>query len=105
MKKSFVSLMSIAFLGLTLGVVNGGKAITTYAASKEVLMSNIPVSTFASGNNTTVSYSNDGVRMLIQGADTSGSADAWRNYALIPNTSSSTTFSLANNDKDFVPTP
>lgn len=99
MKKSFVSLMSIAFLGLTLGVVNGGKAITTYAASKEVLMSNIPVSTFASGNNTTVSYSNDGVRMLIQGADTSGSADAWRNYALIPNTSSSTTFSLANNDK------
>ena len=57
--------MSIPFLGLTLGVVNGGKAITTYAASKEVLMSNIPVSTFASGNNTTVSYSNDGVRMLI----------------------------------------
>ena len=99
MKKLFISLLAILFVGCIGTIHNYSTAVISHAANNEVALSEIPVSTFAGGSGTNVSYSNDGVKMLISGADTSGTSDAWRNYAVIPSVNSSKTFSLANNDK------
>jgi len=99
MKKLFISLLAILFVGCIGTIDNYSTTVISHAANNEVALSEIPVSTFAGGSGTNVSYSNDGVKMLISGADTSGTADAWRNYAVIPSVNSSKTFSLANNDK------
>lgn len=99
MKKLFISLLAILFVGCIGTIHNYSTTVISHAANNEVALSEIPVSTFAGGSGTNVSYSNDGVKMLISGADTSGTSDAWRNYAVIPSVNSSKTFSLANNDK------
>lgn len=70
MKKKILSLLSILFVGCIGMQSNCVKTVVANAASNEVPLTAIPVSTFASGSGTDVSYSNDGVKMLISGADT-----------------------------------
>lgn len=98
MKKRILKLSSILFIGLIGFVMSSNKTIVTNAINNQVALSSVPASNFASGEGNTVSYSNDGIKMIINGASTSGSSSAWSNHALIPSKVSNKNFSLVNNN-------
>ena len=72
MKKRILKLSSILFIGLIGFVMSSNKTIVTNAINNQVALSSVPASNFASGEGNKVSYSNDGIKMIINGASTSG---------------------------------
>lgn len=99
MKKIFTSLLTTLFVGF-LGIVSSTPNVSvTHALSREVPISKIPAADFVGGELKSASYTNDGLKIMIEGADTWNLA--WQKNAIIPSTSTSNPklFSLENNEK------
>ena len=97
-KKTFLILLSAVFL--LNGITFKNSPFTVTHANGEVAISSIEAWKFAGGWDTTSSYVNDGVKVAVPGADTTGSANAWSRKAYFLNdTSLEYAHSLAANEK------